>query len=96
MYALEEIRMVREFQPGDEVWWTKKGFVHHGKVVRLKTRKLVVNDPESRGANGYWVLPVRKVKRGPVPKEYLHPDSKRWRVGRVKGGGARLAEAVVQ
>ena len=95
LYGLEEIRMVREFQPGDDVWWQKKSIVHTGRVVRLKSRKLVVKtSPEGE----YVVLPVRKVTKGTVPKEYLQPDPKRWRIGRAskKGGETRSAEAVVQ
>ena len=96
LYGLEEVRMVREFQPGDDVWWRKKSIVHTGRVVRLMSRKLVMKtSPEG---DEYVVLPVRKVTKGTVPKEYLQPDPKRWRVGRVseKGGETRPAEAVVQ
>lgn len=96
LYGLEEVRMVREFQPGDDVWWRKKSMVHAGRVVRLKSRKLVVKtSPEG---DEYVVLPVRKVTKGTVPKEYILPDSKRWRVGRAseKGGETKSAEAVVQ
>ena len=96
LYGLEEVRMVREFQPGDDVWWRKKSIVHTGRVLRLKSRKLVVKtSPEG---NEYVVLPVRKVTKGTVPKEYLQPDPKRWRIGRAsqKGGETRPAEAVVQ
>ena len=93
--ALEEIRMCREFSVGDDVWWTKKGKAIGGRVVRLKTRKLVI-DPEPWDANEERVvLPVRKVKKGQVPKEYLMPDPKRWRIGRAKGGERQTAEAVV-
>lgn len=81
--GLEEIRMVKEFQPGDDVWWRKKSIVHAGRVVRLKSRKLVVKTSE--GGDGYAVLPVRKVMKGTVPKEYIQPDSKRWGVGRASG-----------
>jgi hypothetical protein len=96
LYGLEEVRMVREFQPGDDVWWRKKSIVHTGRVVKLKSRKLVVKtSPEG---DEYVVLPVRKVTKGAVPKEYLQPDPKRWRVGRAreKGGETKSAEAVVQ
>ena len=82
--AFEEIDLCRTFAVGDDVWWTKKGFVHSGKVIRLKTRKLVVRDSDEADKE-VWVLPVRKVKRGKVPKEYLGPDPKRWAIGR-KGG----------
>jgi len=98
LYGLEEEGMVKGFQPGDEVWWLKKGAVHTGRVVRLKSRKLVIDaepwDPNEKRV----VLPVRKVKKGRVPKEHIQPDPKRWRVGRVseKGGGTRPAEAVAQ
>ena len=82
LYGLEETRLVKEFQPGDDVWWTKKGLVNTGRVVRLKSRKLVIDaepwDPNEERV----VLPVRKVKKGPVPKEYLVPDGKRWAIGR--------------
>jgi hypothetical protein len=95
LYGLEEVKMVREFQSGDDVWWRKKSIVHTGRVIRLKSRKLVVKtSPEG---DEYVVLPVRKVMKGTVPKEYIQPDPKRWRVGRVseKGGETRSAEAVV-
>jgi hypothetical protein len=82
--AFEEIDLCRTFAVGDDVWWTKKGFVHSGKVIRLKTRKLVVKD-SAEPDKEVWVLPVRKVKRGPVPKEHLHPDPKRWAIGRAGG-----------
>jgi len=79
LYGLEETRLVREFQLGDDVWWTKKGLANTGQVVRLKTRKLVVK----AGVSGeHVVLPVRKVKKGQVPKEYLQPDPQRWAIGR--------------
>jgi hypothetical protein len=43
----------------------------------VKTRKLVVD------VTGVAVVvPVKKVKRGPVPKEYLQIDTKRWAIGR--------------
>ena len=88
--ALKEIRMCREFSKGDDVWWTKKGQVVSGRVVRLKSRKLVVDTERE-----VVVLPVRKAKKGLVPKQYLMPDPKRWRIGRAKGGGEQTAEAVV-
>ena len=94
LYGLDEIRMVQTFNPGDDVWWTKKGQVVTGVVSRLKTRKLAVKT--GQGLVDTVILPIRKVKKGPVPKEYLYPDPKRWRVGRMKGGEKRLAEAVVQ
>jgi hypothetical protein len=93
LHALEEIRMVKEFEIDQDVWWTKKGLVSTGQVFKLKTRKIVVRTGVSREL---IVLPVRKVKKGPVPKEYLQPDPRRWRIGRVKGGETGTAEAVVQ
>ena len=94
LYGLEEIRMVKEFKVGDDVWWRKKSIVHAGRVVRLKSRKLVVKTSE--GGAEHAVLPVRKAIKGTVPKEYIQPDSKRWGVGRArkKGGETKLAEAV--
>ncbi len=80
LVGLEEIRMVNAFEVGQDVWWTKKGQVVTGMVHRLKTRKLVVKT--GQGLVDTVVLPVRKVKKGPVPKEYLHPDTSRWAVGR--------------
>lgn len=96
LYGLEEVRMVKEFEVGQDVWWTRKGQVVTGVVHRLKTRKLVVKT--GQGLVDAVILPVRKVKKGPVPKEYIQPDPKRWRVGRVRqeGGETRSAEAVVQ
>jgi len=79
LYALEEMKMVQAFQPGDDVWWTKKKVAMGGQVIRLKTRKLVVRAGVNREC---VVLPIRKVKKGPVPKEYLHPDTSRWAMGR--------------
>jgi hypothetical protein len=98
LYGLEEIRMVREFQVGDDVWWRKKNMVHTGRVVRLKSRKLVIDVEPWNPNDERVVLSVRKVTKGTVPKEHIQPDPKRWRVGRVsqEGGGARSAEAVVQ
>ncbi len=92
--SLQEMELCRQFAPGDDVWWTKKGEVRTGRVVRMKTTKLVVKTgPEG---DEYVVLPVKKVRKGTVPKEYLLPDTKRWAIGRAKGGGgARSVEAVV-
>jgi len=84
--SLQEMELCGQFAPGDDVWWTKKGEVRSGRVVRVKARKLVVKtSPEG---DEYEVLPVKKVKKGTVPKEYLLPDTKRWAIGRAKGGGA--------
>ncbi len=78
--TLEEIRLVRTFEVGQDVWWTKKGHVVTGVVSRLKTKKLVVKT--GQGLVDTVVLPVKKVRRGPMPKEYLHPDTSRWAIGR--------------
>ena len=96
LYGLEEIRMVKEFKPGDDVWWRKKSIVHAGRVVRLKSRKLVIDTEPWDPNEERVVLPVRKAIKGTVPKEYIQPDSKRWGVGRArkKGGETKLAEAV--
>jgi hypothetical protein len=92
--ALQEMELCRQFAPGDDVWWAKQGKVKTGRVVRVKARKLVVKT--SPKGDEYVVLPVKKIKKGTIPKEYLFPDTKRWAIGRAKGGGgARSAEAVV-
>lgn len=83
LMAFEEIEMVKQFSVGQDVWWTKKGVVHIGRVKRLKTRKLVVIE-DGMGPHEAIVLPVRKVNAGPVPKVHLRPDHKRWQVGRVQ------------
>jgi hypothetical protein len=94
LQGLEEARMVQEFEVDDPVWWRKKSAVHGGQVVKLKTRKLVVREYVGETKID-WVLPVRKVTKGRVPKEYLQPDPKRWAIGRAKGGERQSAEAVV-
>lgn len=97
LYGLEEVMMAKEFKVGDEVWWRKKNMVRAGRVVRLKSRKLVI-DPEPWDPNEERVvLSVRKVTKGAVPKEHIQPDPRRWRVGRAKekGGEAKLAEVAV-
>ncbi len=81
--TLEEIRLVRTFEVGQDVWWTKKGQVVTGVVSRLKTKKLVVKT--GQGLVDTVVLPVKKVRKGPVPTEYLHPDTSRWAIGRKAG-----------
>jgi hypothetical protein len=92
--SLQEMELCRQFAPEDDVWWTKKGEVRTGRVVRVKATNLVVKTGPEGG--GYVVLPVKKIKKGTVPREYLLPDTKRWAIGRVKGGGGeRWAEAVV-
>jgi hypothetical protein len=92
--SLQEMELCRQFVPGDDVWWTKKGEVRSGRVVKVKATKLVVKtSPEG---DEYVVLSVKKVRKGTVPKEYLLPDKKRWAIGRAKGGGTeRSAEGVV-
>ena len=89
LYGLEEIRMVKEFKVGDDVWWRKNKVVHAGRVFRLKSRKLVI-DTDSFSTSVLTlpyeervVLSVRKVTKGTVPKEYLQPDPKRWRIGKA-------------
>ena len=96
LYGLEEIRMVKEFKVGDDVWWRKNKVVHAGRVFRLKSRKLVIDTEPWDPNEERVVLPVRKAIKGTVPKEYIQPDSKRWGVGRArkKGGETKLAEAV--
>jgi hypothetical protein len=81
LYGLEETKLVQEFRVDDPVWWSKKSFVYCGQVVKLKTRKLVVREYVGE-TKVDWVLPVRKVTKGRVPKEYLQPDPKRWAIGR--------------
>jgi hypothetical protein len=91
--VLEEIRFCRQFTIDDEVWWTKKGQVMTGRVARVRTRKLTVRIGPA--GEEYAVVLAKKVKKGQVPKEYLMPDPKRWRIGRAKGGERQSAGAVV-
>jgi hypothetical protein len=87
--TLQEIEKCKQFAIGDDVWFTKKATVYSGTVVEIKSRKLQIREPD--GAPGTETLvPVKKVNKGKVPKEYFPFGTIGdgvWRFGKAKKGG---------
>ena len=81
--AEEEKKACNRFAVGMPVWWTKSKLVKTGTVLKVKSRKLVIQ------AGGETVtLPVKKVNAGPVPRDTMTPMT-----AIKKGGGEQVVSA---
>jgi hypothetical protein len=84
--AQAESEMCKQFAPGMDVWWTKKKAVMAGKVVKVRSRKLVIRLDEQ--GKQTVTLPVKKVRAGTVPVDVVT------NVYMLGKGGERQAVAV--